>query len=226
VPDEYRAIAARYPIVLNGKIRDIRKSVVSTNLVHSPDAWSGPVIVKSDLNFGGVPEKMLTPGWLEQRSRIWRGAQRALARLSGRDESAGWKGYKVYERYGDVPRSLRKRRDVVVERFLPELENGHYHLRMYQVLGDRWSCTRIESPDPVLKAANCVSSEPVDPHPEVLTWRRRFNLDYGKLDYVVHEGRPVLLDVNKTTGASPQMGSAPLSAMRRRLAEGLYSYFT
>jgi hypothetical protein len=71
-----------------------------------------------------------------------------------------------------------------------------------------------------------VSSEPIEPHPDVETWRKRFDLDYGKLDYLVHDGRAVLIDVNKTIGASRQVADAPLQAMRRRLAEGLYSYFT
>jgi hypothetical protein len=225
VPDEYLAFAARYPIVLNGSIRDIRKSAVSTNLVNSSHAWNGPVIVKSDLNSGGEPEQALTPGWLEQHSRVWRGARRAIARLSRHEEIADWESYRVYERFADVQKSLFKRKDVVIERFLPERENDLFHLRMYQVLGDRWTCIRIASPHPVLKASNCVSSQAVDPHPEVLAWRKQFKLDYGKLDYLVHDGRPVLIDVNKTTGASPQMGNSPLHAMRRHLAEGLYSYF-
>jgi hypothetical protein len=50
-------------------------------------------------------------------------------------------------------------------------------------------------------------------------------MDYGKLDYVVHLGEPVLLDVNKTTGASRHLQDDELRAMRRHQAEGLYSYF-
>ena len=70
-----------------------------------------------------------------------------------------------------------------------------------------------------------VSSESVEPHPEVHGWRKQFNIDYGKLDYLVHDGHPVLIDVNKTIGASRQVADAPLQEMRSRLAEGLYSYF-
>ncbi len=58
-PDEYLEFADRYPIALNGGVKDIRKSLVSTNLVKSGDPHSGKVIVKSDLNYGAFPERML-----------------------------------------------------------------------------------------------------------------------------------------------------------------------
>jgi len=224
VPEEYLAFASCYPIVLNGKIRDIRKSVISSHLVRPGDSWTGPVIVKSDLNFGGEPERALTPAPLEP-SRMRRAARRLAARLAGRIQIDDWTKYRVYDRAADVPASLFERRDVVVEQFLPEHENGLYHLRLYQVLGDRWTCTRLASAEPVFKAEDSVRAEPVEPSPEVETWRRQFHLDYGKLDYLVHDGLPVLIDVNKTTGASSAVADAPLQAMRRQLADGLYSFF-
>ena len=225
VPEEYVAFAARYPIVLNGKIRDIRKSVISANRLGRRDPWSGPVIVKSDLNYGGAAERVLLPAAPDERSRVRRTADRIAARLAGRIDVDDWTKYRVFERLADVPPSLFERHDVVVERFLPECENGLFHVRVYQTLGDRWTCTRLASPEPIFKASTSVRAEPVEPTPEVEAWRKRFHLDYGKLDYLVHEGRPVLIDVNKTTGASASMADAPLQAMRRRLAEGLYSYF-
>ncbi len=233
LPEEYLAFASRYPIVLNGEVRDIRKSVISDNLVDRQDSWVGPVIVKSDLNYGGAAERALKPSAPDERSRVRRAVRRVAARLAGRREVVDWTQYRfddwtkyrVFESVADVPVSLFERQDVVVERFLPERENGLFHVRVYQTLGDRWTCTRLASPDPVFKASTSVRAEAVEPSPEVETWRKRFHLDYGKLDYLVHDGRPVLIDVNKTTGASASMADAPLQAMRRRLAEGLYSYF-
>ena len=224
VPEEYVAFASRYPIVLNGEVRDIRKSVISANLVARSDSWTGPVIVKSDLNFGGAPERALTPRAPDEGSRLRRAARRVAERLAGRGEVDDWTKYRVFDSVADVPPSLFQRRDVVVERFLPECEGGLFHLRVYQALGDRWTCTRLACPEPVFKAWMSVRAEAIEPSPEVETWRKRFRLDYGKLDYVVHDGRPVLIDVNKTTGASASMADAPLQTMRRRLAEGLYSY--
>ena len=225
VPDRYLAFASRYPIALNGQVRDIRKSLVSTNLVGARDSWKGPVIVKTDLNYAGKPERALTPRWLKKRPRVQRAARRAAAWLTGREDLPELTEYLIFESASEVPPELFARRDVVVERFLPERENNLFHLRMCQVLGNRRISTRVASHQPVIKAGTSVSSEPIEPHPEVETWRKRFNLDYGKLDYLVHDGRAVLIDVNKTIGASRQVADAPLQAMRRHLAEGLYSYF-
>ena len=52
----------------------------------------------------------------------------------------------------------------------------------------------------------------------------RLHFDYGKFDYVVHEGRAVLIDTNKTTG-SPPSTNPEREARRRILADGLYPYF-
>ena len=136
-----------------------------------------------------------------------------------------WRDYLLFDHLDDVPTHWFSNHDAVVEKFLPELVDGLYHLRMYQFLGDRWSCTRLASPDPLLKAETSVRVEQVTPHAEILEWRKRLGMDYGKLDYVEHEGTTVLLDVNKTTGASTHMADEALLAMRRHQAEGLYAFF-
>ena len=228
VPDVYLELASRYPIVINGRIRDIRKSTTSRNLLRPGDSWAGPVIVKSDLNHGGEPERTLRErSWLRRRVPLWRELARIGDRVMGREVPfRSWRDYRVFDRLADVPESWFRNRDAVVERFRPEIENGLYHLRMYQFLGNRWSCSRLASPDPILKAATSVHVERIEPHPAIVAWRETLRMDYGKLDYVVHEGEVVLLDVNKTTGASRHLGDAELQMMRRSLAEGLYSYFS
>lgn len=125
----------------------------------------------------------------------------------------------------EVPAQWLKRRDIVVERFRPEIEDGLYHTRMFQFLGDRWSCTRVASAGAIVKTENSIRVEDITPAPEVLAWREAHHLDYGKLDYVVSEGEVVLLDVNKTTGASTFDGNAAQKELRHYRAEGLYSYF-
>lgn len=37
-----------------------------------------------------------------------------------------------------------------------------------------------------------------EPPPELVAFRRQWRLDYGKIDYVVHDGAVVILDVNRT----------------------------
>jgi len=49
--------------------RDIRKSAFSRNLVRPGDGWDGPVIVKSDLNCAGRPERLLRePAWVRSHA--------------------------------------------------------------------------------------------------------------------------------------------------------------
>jgi hypothetical protein len=220
VPDEYLEFAGRYPITLNRGVKDIRKSVVSTNLVRSPDSYSGKVVVKSDLNSGGCPE------------RILRGNRSPWRRLAGpfaRDDIGGSSlttslDYRIYDNVAEVPSADFNRSDRVIEKFLPEKEGDLFFVRHYEFLGDRSTCTRLAARHPIVKDQTLVRSEEVDPHPEIVQARQCLNFDYGKFDYVVHEGRPVLLDTNKTTGAD-RVWSRDLNARRRHRADGIYCYF-
>lgn len=227
VPDAYLEFAARYPIVLNGRIRDIRKSTISANLVRPGDGWDGPVIVKSDLNYAGAPERYLRQTPMERQWRVLRALRRAVDRARGEHSPfAESRDYRVFDRTADVPAQWFSDRNVVVERFRPEIEDGFYHVRIYMFLGDRWSCTRVGTRNPVVKADRDARTESVEPAAEIVAWRRKLGLDYGKLDYVMNGGDVVLLDVNKTTGASQYMDDEKRRRMRRHQAEGLYSYFS
>ncbi|HEX2879540.1 MAG TPA: hypothetical protein VHO25_08375, partial [Polyangiaceae bacterium] len=63
------------------------------------------------------------------------------------------------------------------------------------------------------------------PHPEIVKRKEELGFDIGKFDYVMHEGRPVLLDTNKTVGSPPETTDAAVVAGRRFRAEGVYSFF-
>src|SRR5438876_1674546 len=98
VPDEYLEFASRYPIALNSDVKDIRKSQISTNLVKQDDVYSGKVIVKTDLNFGGSPERIL---------RRHRSPWRRLASRFARAHTIGTglethSKFPIYDRLTDV----------------------------------------------------------------------------------------------------------------------------
>jgi hypothetical protein len=222
VPQDYLTFAERYPAAVNHRVRDIRKSQISENLVRPGDGWSGPVIVKSDLNFGGRPEFELSlPRWLPSHSQI----DRIRAHFFPRPFSS-WTAYPIFGHRDRVPDALRADPRLVIERFLPERENDLYWIRNYQFLGDRETSRRLGSPEPLVKAGNYVVTETIETDPVAKMWRERIGLDYGKIDYVIHEGRHVLLDVNKTTGAitnpAPSDGR---DARRRHHAAGIESLF-
>jgi hypothetical protein len=224
-PDAYLELAARYPVAINGAVKDIRKSTFSKNLVDTPESGTGPVIVKSDLNYAGYPERML--GTLSKlRARPLLGKPiRAWERVSGNTPPfPNWRHYKVYEDASEVPERYFRDPRVIVERFLPEIEDGLYHVRYAQFLGDRMTCVRLASKNPLVKGDSSVGIDEIDPDPAVEVWRRRLRLDYGKVDYVVHDGRAVLIDVNKTTGAGNFANAKNLEAARRFRAGGIESF--
>jgi hypothetical protein len=221
VPDEYLEFASRYPIVLNRAARDIRKSLISANLVRPGDRYSGKVIVKTDLNYGGFPERII-----RRNPPPWR---RLSPRRFVRDntDGSGFKapfGYRIYDSLAELPPLVFERNDDVVEKFLPEQEENFFFVRHYEFLGDCATCTRLAALDPIVKDQTVVRIEEVEPHAEIVQARERLNFDYGKFDYVVHDGEPVLLDANKTTGAD-RVSSRALNARRRHRANGIYAYF-
>src|SRR3990172_4502554 len=60
-PHPYRRFFDRYSLVVNRQLVDISKSRISTQLVGPHDSYSAPVIVKTERNYGGLPEQRLTP---------------------------------------------------------------------------------------------------------------------------------------------------------------------
>lgn len=226
VPGSYLEFADRYPRVINRGITDIRKSTVSRHLLGPDDDWSGPVMVKSNLNFGGGPERRAGRNWLERKSRTARRLMAALERrFPSRYPNPYSKQYQLLPSLSDVPTKWFRLRDIVVERFLPEIENGLYHVRIDMALGNRSVCTRLASDQPIIKAHSSISATDIEPDPRVQQWRKDLGLDYGKIDYTIVDGQPILLDVNKTIGASTQYrASDELLARRRHLAEGIQFY--
>ena len=51
--------------------------------------------------------------------------------------------------------------------------------------------------------------------------REQMGFDYGKFDYVIHEGKPILLDANKTVGAGTLPMTEERIRVRRYRAQGL-----
>ncbi len=211
VPEEYIEYAKQYPIVLNKKVRDIRKSTFSKNLVGPDTPYSGKVIVKSDLNAAGVQESFYYNLNESGREPFFKTAS----------------DYKVFDNPGSVPPHFFANEDIVVEKFLPEMEKDLYVVRSYLFLGNKSTSIKLMSKHPIVKSGNTVAFEKIDPHPEIIELREKLNFDYGKFDYVIHNDRVILLDVNKTTGAPRNIPSTPeMIVERRQRAAGIYAYFS
>ena len=216
VPDSYLAFARHYPISVNGRLKDIRKSAFATNLVGPADPYPGPVIVKSDLNCEGSPE-----------ARLVENERNGVKRNDGHQEPGSYRsGFRVFLRLGDVSPAVFARPDLVVQKFQPEVEGQYFCVRNMHCLGNYVSAIRLKSRDPIVKSSSCLPDiEDLEPEPELLALRRRLHLDYGKLDYVKLGEKVVLLDINKTTGAGRLSSTPRIRALRRKMANGLYDFF-
>lgn len=209
VPEAYLDLAARYPRAINGRVRDIRKSVFSTHLLRPGAPWAGPVIVKSDRNYGGFPE-----------------ALRGVPRPGGLGLAPAFRSpdeYRLFPSLAEVPAACFEAPDVVVQAFLPEEEDDLFHVRAYTFFGEAHTSTRIAAEEPIVKSTNRVATATVPPHPDIVAWRGRLGFDYGKFDYVVRDGEAILLDVNKTPGL-PRPGSPRAAALAQRFAAALEGF--
>ncbi|MGV8839145.1 MAG: hypothetical protein ACWA6X_02455 [Bauldia sp.] len=203
VPESYAEVAARrYPVVLNAGIRDIRKSRVSQAI--AGPGHRGGVIVKTDRNFGGAPEARSLAPW-----RTW--VDRVALAAAGRGFAAG--RYRIFPSLDAVPRRLRRHRQLVIERFVPEEADGSWFVRQTLVLAGRDVSWRLAGDSPVVRTADATSDAEVPTPPAIRAYAEAIGLDYGKIDYLEVDGEPVVIDVAKTIGGR---GSAPESV--RRLA--------
>lgn len=222
LPESFQELSRRYPAVVNLRAVDISKRRISHQLVGPDDDYAGPVIVKTDDNSGGVGERAVryrTP--LLGRLRRMLDQRRHWTRTGIMKSSH----YPVYPSMRDVPPEVWGNPLLVVERFIGERHGENYALRQWVFLGDR-EISRISfSASPVVKAKNILSSDALDSVPVSLrALREDLGFDYGKFDYVMHEGRAVLLDANRTpTGHSRKEGSN-VPKYAAQLADGIRRY--
>jgi hypothetical protein len=210
--------------VLNGNVLDISKTHISVLKTTESDDWDGPVIVKTDLNHFGFPEG----GSAEQSGLLSGLCGKLRSRLSHRS----WRlarqlppgHYPVLQCKDDVPGWVWKDENLIVEKFLPErTEDGLYGVRGWIFFGDKEYAYRNLATDPLVKVATTQRHEFFSDIPENLrVIREKMGFDYGKFDYVEHDGKAFLLDANKTPSFGH--GDATDSPRVRLLAEGIEAY--
>ena len=214
-PADVPRIADGFPMI-NDKIFDISKRVYSALEVRPGADWDGPVIVKTDLNHFGDPE------YSGDREPVLQRFQKRLAERNWQlARRLPYKTYPVLPSIDAVPRWVWARDDLLVERFMPERDGDRYAMRGYIFFGSAGFGFRLVSTDPMVKVANMVHHEFFyDIPPELETIRRRLGFDFGKFDYVEHDGQAILLDANKT----PTAGGDPRSERMHMLAKAVTEY--
>ncbi len=220
-PAEYETSFARCAVVVNRRVTDISKRRISENLVTRPTDHNGPVIVKTDRNSGGQPEfdHLNDKGRLAQAALVLaRRLPWALTGIIGQ--------YKVFDHPSLVPRAVWRNPLLVVEKFLPERQEGMYCLRQHTFFGTSEINTLAFSADPIVKARNITRRQVLsEPSPGVRDIRTALGFDYGKFDYVLQDGRVVLFDANRTPTYDP---ASPAGSAKPRiigLAAGIHGFF-
>jgi hypothetical protein len=224
VPEVYLGLARRYPVALNARTHDISKRSIAAPLaVATGDGWAGPVIVKTDRNFGGEPEERAA-------AARYGPAARFVARLRRRLPVC-WGGpldphsYPIYPHVDDVPRWVWRDARLVVQRFLPEKRGGLYCLRRWTFLGDHELNTLSFADGPIVKAKTTKRRENLGPPPaELRAARERLGFDYGKFDYAIVDGGVVLYDVNRTPTFSAAMPESDQRRAAAALVDGLLAF--
>lgn len=225
-PDPYRDFLARYPLAVNGQVVDVSKSKISSNIVRKGDGYNGPVIVKTEWNYGGLPESRLKmkarPAPSIPERIIGKLASKLGLRRTGPMpwkfvESMDSGSYPVFPSPREVPDDVFENKNLVVEKFLPEVEGGDYCLRYYYFFGDQEMNILLKSREKVVKGSNAFQCDEVPAPPELRAIRRRMGFDYGKFDYVLREGKVVLFDVNRT----PSYSTLEAKHLARKVADQL-----
>ncbi len=220
VPEPYMALARRYPVCINGRVGDVSKRHISHDLVARGDAYEGAVIVKTDDNYGGKPERLLRLATGGRRARWSEALRRRLPRAwTGRLDDDN---YLTFTHKAEVPGWVWRSPELVVERFMPQRDGSLYAINQWQFLGDSGTVFTYFSDQPIVKYQRKVKQLPLhDEVPQEIRQRRaELGFDYGKLDYLVTPGGARLLDANRT----PWTPRGPEDPRMVAMARGLPSF--
>ncbi len=221
VADEYLGLGKRYPVTINGQVKDILKTSISRYLLKRGDSYPGPVIVKTNANYGGVNEFIIANESGQTAypdpdvERPWR-----------KREIMDSLHYPIFERMSDVPAGVWKNDRLVVEKFLPErLDNGEYRCRTYYFFGEQEFAAWMSSPRPVIKSSVSTAVGLLDEIPPSLSAiRKASGFNYGKFDYTEIDGEVHVYDMNKTPASGNEIVNLFSSRKLEEFANEIHAF--
>jgi hypothetical protein len=144
--------------------------------------------------------------------------------------SLGWTRtltkYPIFNSVRDVPLAAFDNPHLIVERFLPERRGDNVLLRQLHVFGNQWVGRELISSDPILKGFNSRAIIlPLHHRPKSLNGAANsVQTSFCKMDYVIHDGKGILLDINPTPTLSFDTGNPELLAATAQLAKGIAQF--
>jgi hypothetical protein len=223
IPEPYLELARRYRRTVNGCVVDIGKRAFSAHIVRPGDGYEGPVIVKTERNYGGRPEARFAA-----RRSVWaRAVGHAKRKLPWRlVHELPADAYPIFASPREVPPGVWRNPNLLVQRLLCERHGDLYALRRWTFLGDCEIHNISFGTTPIVKASSGSAREPLGEVPEVLrATRRRLAFAYGKFDYAVVNSEVVLFDVNRTPAVNPATSERDLGLIVQQLSGGLSAFF-
>lgn len=210
VPDEYSVLLEKYPSTINIKVTSISKALISQNLLGKSDSYEGEVIVKTVNNFGGVPELIhSSKSGLVQNTMLSGRPWKRVEYLDTND-------YPRFSSINDVPHGIWQNSRLIVEKFLPEKDaKGNFYLRYWIFLGDKEISVLHKSQKAIVKDTDHNSRIITEVPDELRIIRKDIGIDYGRMDYGIVNGKPVVYDINST----PACGENQLELIGSKLAE-------
>jgi hypothetical protein len=213
----------RFTHTVNAGFTDSSKSKYCRDLLRGDDGYDGPVIVKTDLNFGGRAEYKLQ----QMMESSWRRQLVRFVSNSGVTVSA-WDpyNYPIYDHASQVPIEVWNDPNLVVQKFQAERSNnGLYCLRSWYFLGDCGFHVVTASKEPIVKGRNAITRQIADiaTPPEIELLRKELRVDFGRLDYGLLAGKSVVYDINRTPAVT-SASAGQYSSQWRGLAEGIFRF--
>ncbi len=226
-PKSLTDFLGHYPNVVNRRLTDISKRHISRHLVRPGDSWRGPVIVKTDMNYGGIVDRRHTRREANDTSVAPTPVVPAMATPETRPFHLG--KYSLFATIAAVPKIVWDDPSLIVERYHAERKGDLYGVRNLFLVGETYAVRQDWGPNPMVKGDSTVERYWLDdpPPPEVLDVVRAQGVEFGKIDYTVVDGQAFVFDIARTpTGtrwikANPDVirhlcqGIKPLLARRR-----------
>lgn len=214
-PEQVPALPRSTPLI-NGRVLDISKRGLSTLMLSPNSDWDGPVILKTNLNHFGKPERRNRKDPWHQK---WRSRLAEISWRIARELPAG--AYPILAHPRRVPGWVWDSPELIVEKFMPERDGDFYCLRGWMFLGSQGYGWKLYATDPLVKTGTMVKHDYLDDVPDnLVAFRSARGFDFGKFDYVVHDGQAILLDANKT----PTFTGKPDSPRIIQLATGIRDF--
>ena len=255
IPVELITEASQYcHLNVNGLATSIDKTLFSKHILQANSEYENKVIVKTKENYGGIPElinkikeinysdlnehfekiQLAFHNQTEESDLLWR-------TTSILDPS----NYPIFESFREVPSCIWENPKLMVEKFLPEInEDGNHVLRHWYFFGDREFNRKLTAKHHCPKWASMTEHERILSRnewwdikvteqtrvpKEVISVRENLNLDFGRIDWVFNDGEPVVFDANKTPGIGTWSLESEFdrhrSSIMKDLAKGIDKFF-